>query len=96
MVLKPLLDDPAEAAICRLIDRQLDEAVAASGLGEPFRQVLLRKVCDMSLDGLYDVVETVTSTTPRTLDLVVRFGVGDGFRLALASATQDCLGIRTH
>ncbi|MCB2057163.1 MAG: hypothetical protein KDE30_04525 [Novosphingobium sp.] len=96
MILEPLLNNPAEAAVRRLLDFELDEAVAASGFGEAFRQVLLREMRNVSLNGLHDLIEPVGFAAPRTLDLVVRFRVGDGLRWALARAAKDALGGRTH
>ena len=96
MKLQPTLNDPALTTIWRLLEMEFDEAVAASGLGETFREALLRNLLDVSRDGAHDLIEAVGSTAPGTRDFVVCFGIGNGFRLALARTAQNLLGGRTH
>ena len=91
MILNPhICGDPAERAITRLITAHLDKFVAASGLGEAFRQGAFSAMHSILLDGSYDIIEPVATVTPRTGNIDIRFRISDTFDRALARAAENC------
>lgn len=97
MILQPhIRRDPAEAAIARLLDSHLDKAVAASGLGETFRQGALRAMHDILLDGCHDLIEPVATVAPGTGNIVISFRISDCLNGALTCATEDCYVTHLH
>lgn len=96
MPLNPYIADPAEAAISRLIRRELDEAVAASGSGEAFRHRLMSEISHVIANGVHNLVEPVATVAPGTGHLIVGFRIGDGFYCALAAAAENITFSRTH
>jgi hypothetical protein len=67
----------------------LDELAATRDIGERGIQALREGIRDVLADAPHDVIETVCATTPGTHNLVVRFGIRDTLRRALARAAQD-------